>query len=117
MVFYLGFQVSYERSIAENNLLKRKLKESVNKLAELREAQSQREKEVAENNLVAQAKIRDLKSRLEASQTISECIRKDHSAIHAKFTFAREEANRLNAKLLDTTNEMLAQRSRAEVLS
>jgi hypothetical protein len=37
--------------------------------------------------------------------------------IHAKFTSARVEANWLNTKLLDVTNEMAVCHNRAEVLS
>jgi chromosome segregation ATPase len=92
MVFYLGFWKAHERVIVENDLLKKRLEES-------------------------QAKIRDLESKLEASQTMSECIQKDHSTIYGKFIFAREEANRLTAKLSDATDEMVACRSKVETLS
>jgi uncharacterized HAD superfamily protein len=117
MVFYLGFWRSYERSVAENEFLKKRLEESNINLAKLRETQAQREKEVVENDLTAQAKIRDLESKLEATQIIFESIRKDHLTIHAKFTFARVEADRLNMKLLNTTNEMVVCCNKAEVLS
>jgi hypothetical protein len=78
IIFYLGFQMSYERLVAENKLLKKRVEESHINLAKLQEMQLQREKEVAKNNLATQAKIRDLESKLEASQTISECILIDH---------------------------------------
>ncbi|KAB8813785.1 hypothetical protein FH972_026741 [Carpinus fangiana] len=81
MVFYLGFRGSHERVIAENDLLKKDLEES-------------------------RAKIRDLESKLEASQIMSKCIHKDHSKVYGKFVFTREEANRLTAKLSDMTNEV-----------
>jgi chromosome segregation ATPase len=109
--------MSYERSVVKNNLLKKRLEDSLINLAKFQETQSQREKEVAENNMAAQAKIKDLKSKFEALQTISECIQKDHSAIHAKFTFSREEADQLNTKLLDITNEMAVYHNKAETLS
>jgi hypothetical protein len=44
-------------------------------------------------------------------------VLKDHSAIHVKFTSAKVEANWLNMKLLDATNEIVVCHNRAEVLS
>jgi adenylate cyclase len=117
MVFYLEFRMSYGRSVADNNLLKKRLEESHTTLPRLQEMQSQREKEVAGDNMAAQVKIRDLESKLEASQTISEGILKDHLVIYAKFIFAREETDRLNVRLLDTGNEMAVYRNKTETLS
>jgi hypothetical protein len=91
MVFYLGFRRFHECVIVENDLLKKKLEES-------------------------QAKIKDLESKLEASQTMSECIQKDHSTIYGKFVFAREEANHLTTKLSYATDEMVVCRSKVETL-
>jgi chromosome segregation ATPase len=78
--------------IVKNDLLKKRLEES-------------------------QAKIRDLESKLEASQTMSECIQKDHSTIYGKFIFAREEADRLTTKLSDAIDELVACCSKVETLS
>jgi chromosome segregation ATPase len=109
--------MSYGRLVAENNLLKKRLEESHTNLARLQETQSRREKEVAEDNMAAQVKIRDLESKLKALQTIFEGILKDHSVIYAKFISAREETDRLNARLLDAANEMAVYRNKAETLS
>jgi hypothetical protein len=76
MIFYLGFRKTHEHVVAKNDLLKKKLEES-------------------------QVKIRELESKVETSQIMSKCIRKDHSTTYGKFVFAREEANHLNTKLSD----------------
>jgi chromosome segregation ATPase len=92
MVFYLGFRKVHECVIAENDLLKKKLEES-------------------------QVKIRELESKVEASQIMSDCIRKDHSTTYRKFVFAREEAKHLPAKLSDVSKEMVVCRGKVETLS
>jgi hypothetical protein len=85
MIFYLRFWRSYERLVAKNEFFKKRLEDSNINLAKLQEMQAQRKKEIAENNLAVQAKIRDPESKLEAAQIISESVRKDHSVIHVKF--------------------------------
>jgi hypothetical protein len=117
MLFYLEFWMSYGRLVAENNLLKKRLEESHTNLARLQETQSRREKEVAEDNIAAQVRIRDLESKLEALQTIFEGILKDHLVIYVKFISAREETDRLNVRLLDAANEMAIYRNKFETLS
>ena len=116
IIFYLRFRRSYGRTIAENNLLKKRLEESQANLAELQKMELQREKEVAENDMAAWTKIRDLESRLEASQVISKEIRRNHSTVYGKFVSAREEADRLATKLLDVTQKMVICRNKAESL-
>jgi predicted nucleic acid-binding Zn-ribbon protein len=69
MVFYLRFQRSYERSVAENEFLKKRLEDSNINLAKLQETHAQREKEIVENDLAVQAKIKDLESKLDAAQS------------------------------------------------
>jgi predicted nucleic acid-binding Zn-ribbon protein len=117
MVFYLRFRRSYEHSVAKNEFLKKRLEDSNINLVKLQETHAQWEKEIVENDLAVQAKIKDLESKLEAVQVISESVLKDHSEIHAKFTSAKVEADRLNMKLLDAMNEITVCRNRAEVLS
>jgi hypothetical protein len=115
----LLLQVSkaYECSIAENEFLKKWLKDSNINLARLQESHARREKEIAENDLAVQAKIRDLESKLEVAHIITESVLKDHSVIRVKFTSAKVEANWLNMKLLDATNEMAVCRNKANILS
>jgi hypothetical protein len=62
-------------------------------------------------------KIRELESRVEASQTMYECMREGHGIAYGKFVSAREEASRLNTKLSDATNELVACRGKVETLS
>jgi hypothetical protein len=76
MIFYLGFRETHEQVIAKNETLRKKLDES-------------------------QMKIRWLESIVEASQMMYECFRKEHETTYEKFISAREEASRLNARLLD----------------
>jgi chromosome segregation ATPase len=92
MVFYLGFRKTHEQVVAENDMLRKKLEES-------------------------QIMIRELESRVEASQTMYECIRKEHGTTYRKFVSAREEASRLNIKLSDATNELMMCRGKIETLS
>jgi cell division septum initiation protein DivIVA len=117
MNFYLRFRKSYENSITENESLKKRLEDSDSNLARLQESHAKREKEIAENNLVVQARIRDLECKLKAACVISKSVLKDHSAIHTMFTSAKVEADRLNTRLLDATSERAAFRNRAEILS
>jgi hypothetical protein len=74
MVFYLRFQRSYKRLVTKNEFLQKRLEDSNINLAKLQEIQARREKEIAENNLVVQGKIRDLESKLEVAQIISESV-------------------------------------------
>jgi predicted RNase H-like nuclease (RuvC/YqgF family) len=77
--------------VAENDMLRRKLEES-------------------------QVKIRELESKVEASQMMYECILKGHATTYGKFVSAREEADRLNTKLSDATNELVVCRGKVETL-
>jgi predicted phage-related endonuclease len=81
MIFYLGFRETHEQVVAENETLKRKLEES-------------------------QMKIRWLESKVEASQMMYECFRKEHGTTYGKFISAREEASRLKERLSDITTEL-----------
>jgi chromosome segregation ATPase len=92
MIFYLGFRETHKQVVAKNETLRKKLDES-------------------------QMKIRWLESKVEASQMMYECFRKEHGTTYGKFIFAREEANRLNARLLDVTTELGACRSKVDALS
>jgi chromosome segregation ATPase len=92
MVFYLGFRKTHEQVVAENDTLRRKLEES-------------------------QVKIRELESKVEASQMMYECIRKEHGTTYGKFVSAREEANHLSTKLSDVTNELVMCCGKVETLS
>jgi hypothetical protein len=78
--------------VAENDMLRKKLEES-------------------------QITIRELESRVEASQTMYKCIRKEHGTTYGKFISAREEASRLNIKLSDATNELMMYHGKIETLS
>jgi chromosome segregation ATPase len=62
-------------------------------------------------------KIRELESRVEASQTMYECMREGHGIAYGKFVSAREEVNHLNTKLSDATNELVACRGKVEAFS
>jgi chromosome segregation ATPase len=46
-----------------------------------------------------------------------ECMREGHAIAYGKFVSAREEANRLNTKLSDATNELVACRGKVETFS
>jgi chromosome segregation ATPase len=92
MIFYLGFRETHEQVVAENETLRKKLEES-------------------------QMKIRWLESKVEASQMMYECFRKEHGTTYGKFIFAREEASHLNARLSDVTTELGACRSKVDALS
>jgi chromosome segregation ATPase len=117
MNFYLRFRRSYENYITENESLKKRLEDSDTNLARLQESHARREKEIPENNLAVQARIRDLECMLEVVCVISKSVLKDHSRIHTKFTSAKIEADRLSMRLLDATNEKAAFHNRTEILS
>jgi hypothetical protein len=117
MNFYLRFRRSYENSITENESLKKRLEDSDTNLARLQESYARREKEIAENNLAVQARIRDLECKLEVVCVISKSVLKDHLRIHTRFTSAKIEADRLSMRLLDATNEKAAFHNRTEILS
>jgi hypothetical protein len=92
MIFYLGFRETHEQVVAENDMLRRKLEES-------------------------QVKIRWLESKVEDSQMMYECFRKEHGTTYGKFISAREEANRLNTRLSDVTNELGVCHGKVDALS
>jgi chromosome segregation ATPase len=92
MIFYLGFRKAHEQVVAKNDVLRRELEES-------------------------KVKIRELESRVEASQTMYECMREGHGIAYGKFVSAREEASHLNTKLSDATNELVECRDKVEALS
>ena len=103
-------------------------------LARLHESYAQREKELAlsreqiaslvtklaEDESEAQSRISDLEIKLAAANVVFDNLIKDHSTIQEELTFVKIEVDlqlkALIVRLLETTDEVVAQYSKAEAL-